>query len=135
MKPKTFQTDLQFIQKLEHRSKPISCAEGFTLFKQGDAPTGLYILKSGEASLMLETKRGSAVMCVQAEAGSLLGLTGMITNEPYSMTARVRRGSEVGFVPRSDFVNLIETEPWLYPTLLQILAADVRSARHALSGA
>jgi CRP-like cAMP-binding protein len=43
-------------------------------------------------------------------------------------------GSEVDFVARKDFEELIQAQPSLYPKMLEILAAEVRSARLALSG-
>jgi hypothetical protein len=48
------------------------------------------------------------------------------------MTAMVSKGSEVGFVTRGDFERLVNAEPSLYPGVLQVLAAEVRSARLAL---
>jgi CRP-like cAMP-binding protein len=133
VKQNTFAADRKLIQALEHRSQPISCSKGCILFRQGDAASGLYILQSGEATLMMETASGRAVMCLQAGAGSLLGLPGIIGNEPYSMTAMARKGSEVRYVPRDDFEDVIRTEPSLNTKVLEILAAEVRSARHALS--
>jgi CRP-like cAMP-binding protein len=43
-------------------------------------------------------------------------------------------GSEVNFLARKDFEELIQAQPSLYPKVLEILAAEVRSARHSLSG-
>jgi CRP-like cAMP-binding protein len=50
------------------------------------------------------------------------------------MTALARPGSEVSFVTRNDFEDLIREEPLLYPAVLTILAAEVRAARHAICG-
>lgn len=134
MKQELFAADRALVQALELRSQPISCIQGVTLFKQGDAPIGLYILKSGEANLLMESKVGRPVMCVHAEAGSLLGLPGIIANEPYTMTALVQGGSEVLFVTKDDFEDLIRAEPSLYPMVLRVLASEVRAARQALTG-
>jgi CRP-like cAMP-binding protein len=72
-------------------------------------------------------------MCLRAEAGSLLGLPAIISNEPYSMTAMVRKGSEVRFVSRHDFEDLMRAEPSLSLKVLPVLAAEVRAARQAFS--
>ena len=47
---------------------------------------------------------------------------------------RYVRGPEVRFVSRQDFEDLIREEPGIYPSVLEVLAAEVRSARLALSG-
>lgn len=132
MKQELFVADRALVQTLE-RSQPILCIKGCTLFKQGGNPTGPYILKSGEANLIMESIAGTAVMCVHAEAGSVLGLPGVIANEPYTMTALVHGGSEVRFVTPSDFEDMMREEPPLYPKVLEVLAAEVRAARRALS--
>jgi CRP-like cAMP-binding protein len=130
-----FAADCKLIQALANRSQPISCSEARVLFKQGEAPTGLYVLQSGEATLMRETASGRAVICLRAGPGSVLGLPGIVANEPYTLTAKACKGSEVRFVTRSDFEDLLQTEPSLNFKVLQVLAAEVRSARHALSDA
>jgi CRP-like cAMP-binding protein len=123
------------IQALANRSQAIPCGEGRVLFRQGEVPTGLYVLQSGEATLMRETSSGRAIICLQAGSGSLLGLPGIVANEPYTLTAVARKGSEVRFVTRSDFENLLQMEPSLNSKVLQVLAAEIRSARQAFSDA
>jgi len=134
MKQHSFAADRELIQALEKRSQPVPCQEGCVLFSQGEAPKGVYIIESGEAYLMLESESGGAVMCLQADAGSLLGLPGIVGNKPYTMTAMAHKGSNVRFVARNDFEDITRTEPSLYPMVLRVLAAEIRTARQVLSG-
>jgi CRP-like cAMP-binding protein len=131
----SFAADCKLIQALANRSELISCSEGRVLFRQGEDPTGLYVLQSGEATLMRETASGRAIICLHAGPGSLLGLPGIVANEPYTLTAMARKGSEVRFVTRGDFEDLLQAEPSLNFKVLQVLAAEVRSARQAVSEA
>jgi CRP-like cAMP-binding protein len=71
-------------------------------------------------------------MSVQAGAGSLLGLPGLIGNEPYTLTAIAHGGAELRFVTREDFTGMMGANPRLSLKALQVLAAELRSARHAL---
>jgi len=103
VKPETFAADRTLIEALEKLSQPVACPEGRTLFIQGEVASGLYILEQGEAALVLKSPAGRAVMCLHAGSGSLLGLPGVVGSEPYTMTAMVSKGSEVGFVTRGDF--------------------------------
>jgi CRP-like cAMP-binding protein len=131
----SFAADCKLIQALANRSQPISCSEERTLFRQGEAPTGLYVLQSGEATMVRETASGRAIICLRAGPGSLLGLPGLVSNGPYTLTAIALKGSEVRFVTRSQFEELLQAEPSLNFMVLQVLAAEVRSARLALSDA
>jgi CRP-like cAMP-binding protein len=72
-------------------------------------------------------------MSTQAPAGSLLGLPGLIGNEPYTLTAIARNGARLSFISRDEVTSLMRTDPLLALKMLQVLAAEVRSARHALS--
>jgi CRP-like cAMP-binding protein len=128
-----FAADRKLIQALELRSQPFSYGDSCILFRQGDAPSGLFILQTGEVVLMRESVSGKAIICLHAGPGSLLGLPGMIGNEPYTLTAMARKGSAIRFVTRSDFEDVMQAEPSISLKVLQVLAAEVRSARLALS--
>jgi CRP-like cAMP-binding protein len=123
----------KLIEALKNRSLPVPCDEGRTLFIQGESCGGVYILENGEASLVLNASSGRAVMCIHTGSGSLLGLSEVVGREPYDMTAMVRKGAEVRFVSRENFEEFIKAEPWFYPDFLEVLAAEVRSARQAFS--
>jgi CRP-like cAMP-binding protein len=129
-----FVADRGLIQTLEKRSQPIPCGEDLVLFRQGEAPKGLYILRSGEASLLMRSKSGEEAMRLRAGAGSLIGLPAVIGNKPYTLTATARKGSEIKFVSRADYEDLTRTEPSLCFKVLEVLAAEVRAARNALLG-
>ncbi|MGA3344354.1 MAG: cyclic nucleotide-binding domain-containing protein [Terracidiphilus sp.] len=128
-----FVADPDLIQELEKKSTEISCAEDRVLFKQGDSPQGLYILDQGEITLTMDSPNGQKVMQVQAYPGSLLGLPGLIGNGPYTLSAIARDGARVSFLPREQFTAAMQANPELSFKILQVLAAELRSARQALS--
>ncbi|MFZ1012495.1 MAG: cyclic nucleotide-binding domain-containing protein, partial [Terracidiphilus sp.] len=109
------------------------CAENRVLFQQGDEPTGLYVLRSGSATLTMTAHDGETILQTTVLPGALLGLPGFIGNQPYSLTAEAHKRSEVGFVNREDFSQMMLTHPSLSLKILAILAAEVRAARTALS--
>jgi CRP-like cAMP-binding protein len=133
VKQNSFKADRKLMRALEKRSQPVSCDEGHILFSQGDAPRGLYMLRSGEASLIMQSPSGNIVFSLPAPAGSLLGLPAVIGNESYSLSAMVRKDSDVRFVSRIGFKELLQAEPSLYPSVLQVLAAELRAFRLAFS--
>lgn len=126
-----FSADPRLIAALRERSRELKCGKGRILFNQGDAPIGVYLVERGEAALVMTSALGQAVMCFHAGAGSLLGLPAVLGDQPYSLTAMAEKDSEVRFVDRSDFEAMMQATPDLYPLVLQVLAAQVRSARLA----
>ena len=131
--PSAFVADPELIQALEKHSTAITCDADRVLFNQGDHPQGLYILDQGATSLTMESPSGKQLMSIQATAGSLLGLPGLISNEPYTLTAIARSGARLSFVPRDEFNSLMRADPLLALKMLQVMAAELRSARQALA--
>ena len=127
-----FLADHDLIQVLEKHAVPVACDEDRVLFNQGETPDGLYILHKGEATLTMTSPSGELVLCMKPTVGSLLGLPGLVGNEPYSLTASARKGSAFGFVPRADFEDLMQSDPTVPLKVLHVLAAEVRAARQAL---
>lgn len=132
--PSAFVADPELILALEAQSSPVLCSSEQILFRQGDVPAGLYILCKGEVTLSMNSPLGEEVMSVQATPGSLLGLPGLIGNQPYTLAAIARKDAELRFVPREEFTTLMQTSPRLSLKVLQVLAAEVRSARQAIHG-
>lgn len=131
--PSAFRADSELIQALEKLATPVSCDEDRVLFHQNDPPVGLYLLHEGEATILMDSGQDGAGFACQATAGSVLGLPALIANRPYSLSAVARKGSNIGFVSRDGFTSLMQTEPALMVKVLQVLAAEVRSARLAIT--
>jgi CRP-like cAMP-binding protein len=129
----SFIAEKELIEALEKRSSTVICEEESKLFTQGGNPKGLYILRKGTATLSMESPTGGILMSITLSPGSLLGLPALIGNEPYTLTATAQKGSEFGFVSREDFNSLMLTDPSLAVRILRVLAAEVRTARHAIS--
>ena len=127
-----FVADPELILELEKRSKSITIGPDRVLFHQGDAPTGVYLLRKGTATL---TSRSGdeAILSVKVCVGSLLGLPAVIASKPYTLTAEALQGAEISLVTCADFVDLMQTTPLLSFHVLQVLAEEVRFARETLA--
>ena len=122
----------ELLQVLEGHSTAISCGGDRVLFNQGEAPTGVYILSQGAATLTMTSPAREEVVVVEVGSGSLLGLPGLIGNVPYTLSAVAHTGAEVRFVSRDEFTSLIQSDPRLGLKILAVLAAEVSSARRAI---
>jgi CRP-like cAMP-binding protein len=127
-----FVADPELILELEKQSTPFAVGADGVLFHQGDAPTGVYILRKGSARLTSQSD-GDAMLSIRAGAGSLLGVPAVVGAKPYSLTAEALDGAEVSLLSSADFVHLMSTQPTLSFRVLQVLAEEVRFAREALS--
>jgi CRP-like cAMP-binding protein len=128
-----FVADQELLSALKKRSVPVNCDEDRVLFNQGDQATGLYILGRGKVTLTMKTPLSDQVMSMSASPGSLLGLPALVGNEGYSLSAFAEKNAEVSFVSGDDFSHMMLTEPTLSLLVLQVLAAEVRTARMAIA--
>ena len=129
----SFVAEKELIEALERRSSTVVCAEQRCLFAQGGDPAGLYILRKGSARLTMQSPTGGSLLSIPLHPGSLLGLPALVGNEPYTLTATADKDAELGFVTKEDFNSLMLSDPSMAMRVLRVLAAEVRTARHAIS--
>lgn len=127
--PASFVADPKLIRALSERATPVPCETERLLFHQDDPAVGVYILHEGSASLSMISSTGQSLFHAQAMPGSLLGLPGTISNQPYSLTVVAQPGARVSFISHADFTSLMASDPRLAFEILQVLASEVRSAR------
>lgn len=130
--PSAFVADPELIRMLEEHSAPAPCEADGALFRQGEPPTGLYIFHHGSVTLSIISENCQSLFAAQALPGSLLGLPAIVTDKPYTLTATARAGAKVSFIGRNEFTQLMLSQPEMSMRILQVLAAEVRSARTAL---
>jgi CRP-like cAMP-binding protein len=131
--PSAFVADSDLIEVLGNRAEPVSCQQDRVLFHQGDAPSGLYLLYKGGATITMASDTGSSLVASKAGSGSILGLPGLLGNSPYTLTVTALAGAHVGFVSRDRFTELLQSDPSLLLKILRVLAAEVRTARQAFN--
>jgi len=131
--PSSFIADCTLLQALEAHSTLVPCCCDVVLFRQGEMSTGIFIVRSGSASLLMKAENGVEVAHITVTAGSILGLPAIVSKEPYTLSAMANKGSEVSFVELEAFEGVMQEQPSLLPKVLEVLAAEVRSARLALT--
>jgi CRP-like cAMP-binding protein len=127
-----FVADPELVKELEKRAEPVAVSPDRVLFRQGEEPVGVYILRKGLAKLTSRSD-GDAILSVQAGPGSLLGVPAVVGGKPYSLTAEAMAGAELSLLRSNDFVHLMHTEPALSFRVLQVLAEEVRFARESIA--
>jgi CRP/FNR family transcriptional regulator, cyclic AMP receptor protein len=57
--------------------------KGTLLCLEGQAPRGIYVLCTGKAKLSTTSAEGKSIILRIAEPGEVLGLTAIVSNQPY----------------------------------------------------
>jgi CRP-like cAMP-binding protein len=122
-----FWTNLVDPTRLGHRS----LAAGEALFRQGDAPVAIYVVRDGRVRLVRHLKDGSTVALHVAQAQETLAEAALFA-DAYHCDAVAEIRSDVTIVPKADLLAALEADPRAALALAQGLASDLRDLRAQL---
>ena len=100
---------------------------GRILFREGDEPLGVYIVRSGRVDLVFSGKNGFAKPLRVAGEGTILGLSCVVSRRRHDCSATTRTACELGFVDRDTFLRQVDHDPAVWFSVLQVLSQDVNS--------
>jgi CRP-like cAMP-binding protein len=84
-----------------------SLSKGTILFREGDQPTGVYVVLEGSAKISLNSAEGKTLVLGFYGPGTILGLAAAILGRRHEATAEILKPTKVLFVPREDVVREI----------------------------
>ena len=82
--------------------------KGATLFVEGQAPRGVFILCSGKVKLSTSSADGKTLILRISEPGEVLGLPATVTGKPYELTADVIEPAQANFIARDEFLHFLK---------------------------
>src|SRR5262245_36762446 len=77
------------------------------LFAEGEPPRGLFILCYGSAKLTISSGAGKKLITRRVMPGDALGLTSVLSGNPYKATAETITPSQLKFIKRDDFIRFM----------------------------
>ena len=101
---------------------------GAVLFVEGQMPRGAFVLCSGKAKLSTTSREGKVLILKIAEAGEVLGLSAVISGEPFELTAETAGPCQVNFVEREALMRLMEKNGEFGLHASQALSREFQSA-------
>jgi CRP-like cAMP-binding protein len=106
-------------------SELVRLRPGEMLFRQGDAPGGLYALVQGVLKMSTLSEDGKEAILVVLEAGTWFGEISLIDNQPRTHDATALGAAEVLVLPRAVF-DMLMTRNVFARAIATMLAARVR---------
>ena len=80
---------------------------GATLFAEGQACRGIYILCKGRVKLSANSSAGQTLIFKVAQPGEVLGLNATVAGTPHETTAETGQPCQLNFVKRDDFLKFL----------------------------
>jgi CRP-like cAMP-binding protein len=104
--------------------------KGSTLFQQGTAVSGVYVVESGEVRVLLPTGQNHPQLLGVAGPGTILGLSESMTGDNYRVTAEAGDHATVGFIPRRNFVDFLRDHCDFCMVVVRLLSEDLHGLYH-----
>ena len=101
---------------------------GAVLFVEDEPARGLFVLCTGQAKLTACSERGKRVTLRVIERGEALGLSSVISNRPFQLTAETLLPSQVCFFPRLEFLRFLRAHPEVAVRIAEHLSAELHQA-------
>lgn len=95
------------VQRLAAITSAASYPKGATLFVEGQAPRGVFILCSGRVKLSTTSIDGKTLIVRISDPGEVLGLPATVTGKPYELTADVIEPAQANYISRADFLTFL----------------------------
>ena len=99
------------LQLLDGVATPVSFTPHSVLFTEGQPATGLYVICDGQVKLSASSDDGRTIILSLAPSGSVLGLSGVISQSEYEVTAEAEILTKTKYVAAKDFHRLLESRP------------------------
>lgn len=112
---------------LADRETLLRFRDGETLFREGDTPRGVYVLRSGTVNLLFAAKSGNVKPLREAHPEQILGVSCVVTDRPHDCTATASGTCEVAFIRRDDFLRALDEYPAVWFTVLRMLSSEVNA--------
>jgi pimeloyl-ACP methyl ester carboxylesterase len=114
-----------------HGVEPLA---GDVVFRQGDPPDGVYVVKRGTFSVFVALPREPCAICVRTlHAGDFFGEMSLLTNEARSATVRCETDGELLRIPAAHFRALLDRDATTASAVAAALSRYVQAHNVALA--
>jgi len=127
--PAETRSDLRSLLHAIHSSNSSNLSllhpRGKVLFAEGEPARGVFILRTGRASVSISSSEGRVVILRIAQPGAVLGLNSALRNTSYNTTVKMIEPGRTDFIPRKQLVELLEISQPAAHAVSQILSREV----------
>lgn len=115
------------IGELESIGKIVSYRPSERVLSEGESGTGVYILRSGVASVSMASHDGKSIQLRELEPGAFIGLSSTLSCDHCCYTVEAITSTEFTFVPAEAAQKLLRSRPDLCLQVIQLLGQEMSS--------
>jgi len=122
----------KWLEYIQHHKTSKHISSSKTIFSEGDLVTGIYIICSGKAKVLLKTSKGKESIIRIAGQGQVLGHRGFSDNMVYPISGKTLIESEIAYIPNEDFFKLIKANKDLAFYMMMFFADELLRSEQKL---
>lgn len=96
-----------------------------SIYQERHYPNGLYYIKYGKVKIFKTHEYGKELITDLLKEGEFFGYISLLEEKPYSETAETLEESEVIFIPKEEFFNLVYSNHAVTKNFIKILTQGV----------
>ncbi len=116
------------ILTLARAGRFVHVEKGQFIFFQSDPSEKVYLVHTGLVSIMLESQDGREMVINEMRPGNSFGEVGVLTGQPRSTSAIIRKEGTLLELPRQAFLGILAAEPVLARRMLEMTANRLRGS-------
>lgn len=113
------------IETLERNKSCSYYKKDQALFIEGSLPRGVFCINEGKVKIFARGEEGKEQIIHVAKAGEIVGFRAMFSGDPYNVAANTLEESNICFIGKNDFLNLVDTNSTLRNGILKELSKEL----------
>lgn len=118
----------EFLHVLESVKSVVNLPKHAKLLEEGQLPEGIFVLLKGAVKLFVSLRGGKTLILRVVQSGEVLGLSATMSSRPAEYTAETLSPTQFLYVPRKDFLQLLDLHPEICISVVEVLSHQLREA-------
>ena len=110
---------------LDHAKSCSYYKKNQALFVEGSYPRGVFCINQGKIKVFTLGDEGKEQIIHIAKQGEIIGFRSMFSEEPYKVSASTLEESNICFIGRDEFLNMIDTNQTLRNGIIKELSKEL----------
>lgn len=96
-----------------------------SLFLEGSFPRGVFCINQGKVKVFKRGDEGKEQIIHIAKEGEMVGFRAMFSGDPYNVAAETLEESNICFIAKDDFLNMMDTNATLRNGIIKELSKEL----------
>jgi len=96
-----------------------------SLFLEGSSPRGVYCINEGMVKIFQRGDEGKEQIIRIAKSGEIVGFKSLFNEVPYQVTAETLEESNICFIGKEDFLDMMDANPVLRKAVIKELSHEL----------